>query len=653
VTLHRLNNIEFKNTIQELLTTELALGDTLPADPVAGGFANNAEALTISALYLETAEAAIDAMIADGLRPPITVETTRYEPEDASWSGSGFPGNMGAWDDDNPSVTLYHGSIESTYITVEHSGPYTVRVVACHQMFGNSCESQELPFWVDGVAVAAFDVWNVCRWPETYEAQITLGSGEMEIAVGAADTSVCGGSHHNVDWVELEGPLDATGELPPGLARLYICNPLPEGAPDHGCARQIVHNFMDEAWRRPVTEEEVDAVMGLYSLAFDSGSDMHEAIAHAVKRTLLSPWFLFRVEVPDYDGGKQLVPKGGTPAEIASQPLSAHELAARLSYFLWSTQPDAALRAAADDGSLLEATVLEEQTRRLMEDPKAEALVEGFGAPWLGLAQFAEADPDVGSYPSFDDSLRAAMDLELRDLIRRALLGDLSMLDLLTAESSWLEPRLAEHYGVSLTEAGYTTVKGRSGAGLLATGAFLTATSNPTRTSPVRRGHWVASNLLCEEPPLPPDGVEQEFDQSEGADTVIEQLAAHRKNPACAGCHDQLDPIGISLESFDGVGLFRSSYPDGELIDTSGELGGIGEFTDVAGLAAGLAAQPRVHRCMVQKAFSYALGRATRAEDWPFIEPVEDRFLSGGYRFADLVVGIVQSEPFRAHRGGE
>lgn len=227
------------------------------------------------------------------------------------------------------------------------------------------------------------------------------------------------------------------------------------------------------------------------------------------------------------------------------------------------------------------------------------------------------------------------------------------MVELLTAEDSWLEPRLAEHYGVARTEPGYAVVEERTGAGLLATGAFLTATSNPTRTSPVRRGHWVAANLLCEDPPPPPDGVEQEFDESEGAQTVVEQLAAHRANPACAGCHDQLDPIGIALESFDGVGVFRSNYPDGSSIETAGLLGGVGEFDDLAGLAAGLAAQTRTHRCMVQKAFTYALGRNTRGEDWPFIQPVEERFVRSGHQFAELVVGIVLSEPFRLHRGGE
>jgi hypothetical protein len=641
VTLHRMNNRELENTLQTLLISDLEIAGVLPADPMAGGFDNNADALTLSTLYLETVETAVDLIIADALRPPISVETVRLEPDDETWSGSGLPGNMGAWDEDLPAVTLYHGATQSTFVTVDHDGPYSLRISACHEMWGNSCASQELPFWVGGEVVATFDVGNGCKTPETFEGEITLTAGEVEIAIGSADTDECGGSHHMVDWIELEGPLDASGELPPGRAKLYICDPEPDGEPDVQCARSIVQNFMDEAWRRPVTEAEVDEVMVVFSLAGDSGSDVHESIAYAIKRTLLSPWFLFRVEVPD------------APEATVRQPLSAHELAARLSYTLWSNQPDDVLRALANTGELLDLAVLEEQTRRMLLDPQAEALVDGFGAQWLGLQDLAEAMPDGTTFPTFDDSLREAMDLELRDLIRRSLIGSGTMLDLLTAETSWLEPVLADHYGVTMAESGYSSVPGRAGGGLFTTAAFLTGTSSTTRTSPVRRGHWVLSNIMCEEPPPAPDGVEQEFDQSEGADTIVEQLAAHRANPACSGCHDQMDPIGVALEGFNAIGLLRSVYDDGTVIETSGELDGIGSFTSVVELASALSGQARTHRCMVKKTYTYALGRATRAEDWPFIAPVEKQFLESGYQFVDLMVGIVQSEPFRTHRGGD
>jgi hypothetical protein len=645
VTLHRLNNREFERTAQELLATEISVSDTLPADTIAFGFDNNAEAMTVSTLHLETIESAVDAMIADGLRAPIFIENTRYETEDEAWSGGTSTGEIGGFNSEIYGVSLYHGAAHRRYITVKHAGAYTLRVRACHNLYGEAGFTAPLEFRVNNEVLVTFTIVadeNVaygqhCKEDlQTYESEIELSEGEQEITVNSVDDGVVA-----VDWVELEGPLEATGELPPGRERLYICDPEPESGPDADCARQIVHNFMDEAWRRPVSASEVDDVMDVFTLATENGSDFHEGIAYAVKRTLLSPWFLFRVEIP------------AELEDSASQPLNAHELAARLSFFLWSHQPDPELRAAADDGSLLEPEVLAQQALRLLADPKAEALVDGFGAHWLGLPDLQIAAPDPTLFPSFDEPLRAAMDTELRELIHRALLGELSMVDLLTAESTWLEPRLAEHYGVQNTEAAYATVAGRTGGGVLTTAAFLTSTSNTTRTSPVRRGHWVVSNIMCEKPPPPPDGVEQDFDKSEGADSIPEQLAAHRANPACASCHDQLDPIGIALEPFDAVGLIRSTYPDGQPIESSGELKGVGKFTSVAELAEALAAQTRTHRCMVQKAFTYALGRTTQANDWPFIEPIEDRFVEGGHQFVDLMIGIVQSDPFRNHKGGE
>ncbi len=648
VVLHRLNNREFELTTRELLGSTLYPGDTLPADPVVAGFDNNAKALTIGTLHVETIEAAVEAMIADGLRAPVTIETTRYEPENEEWSGVAEPSQIGGWNSGIYGVSLYHGAAHSRFITVEHPGPYALRVRACHELYGEGVgPTAPLEFRVNNEVVATFTVvadsevahGQHCKQDmQTYAAEgsIELTAGETEITIKGVDYGVVA-----VDWVELEGPLDATGELPPGRDRLYSCNPHPETGPDPDCARQIMQGFMEEAWRRPVTATEVDKVMAVFTNASLSGSDIHESIAYAVRRALLSPWFLFRVEVP------------GEATEPTTQALSAHELSARLSYFLWSSQPDAELRATADDGTLLDTKVLSQQALRMLADPKSEALVEGFGGHWLGLTELSEASPDPTLFPSFDEELRQAMGSELRDLIRRAVQGEFSMLDLLTAQSSWLEPRLAQHYGVAQTEAGYATVEGRTGGGVLTTAAFLTLTSNTTRTSPVRRGHWVVSNIMCEKPPPPPDGVEQEFDQSEDADTVPEQLAAHRANPACASCHDQLDPIGIALESFNAVGLSRSTYDDGTPITSAGDLPGVGEFDTVAALASALASQPRTHRCMVQKAFTYALGRATQANDWPFIEPVEASFTAGGYQFADLVVGIVLSEPFRNHRGEE
>jgi hypothetical protein len=648
VTLHRLNNIEFDLTVQDLLLTELALSSTLPPNGSLFGFDNNAEAQKLGVLHVETIESALDAVIADGLRAPIVSETTLHQPEDPSWSGNGlappkYTCGMGPTYPYDPCIALWHSSAHGANIKVDHTGPYTLRMSVC-QEYNTAFPSLE--FAVDNVVKASFVITADCKNPEEVTATIDLEEGLRDILLIKHDQE--GTKVVRIDWVELTGPLDADGKLPPGRAKLYQCDPEPAGKPDVACARVIIKRFMDEAWRRPVTDVEVGKVMAFMPPpnpdpnAPPVGSiDIHTAIQYAVKRTMWSPWFLFRVEVPD------------SPDTTSPQRLSAHELATRLSYFLWSTQPDAALREAADDGSLLEDDILEAQARRMLLDPKSEALVDGFGGQWLGLTQLAEATPDMDIYPLFDEPLREAMAAEIRDLSRRVLLGDGSMLDIFTADSRWIEPRLAQHYGLDVTEAGYHSVPGRSHSGLLTTAGILTATSNATRTSPVRRGHWIVSHLLCEEPPPPPDGVEQDLDKpGELAGTPREQLAEHRKNPMCASCHDQLDPVGLALEGFDGIGLLRTKYPDGSPIDVAGDLVGVGPFANVSELAAALAEQPRASRCMVQKAFTYALGRGLRGEDWPFMAPIEESFVASGHRFADLVVGVVSSELFRSHRGG-
>ena len=336
-----------------------------------------------------------------------------------------------------------------------------------------------------------------------------------------------------------------------------------------------------------------------------------------MKRALLSPWFLFRVEVPN------------APEQAETQPLTAHELATRLSYFCGAATGYRTSRAAADDGSLTDPAVLEEHTRRMLADPKAEALVLGFGAQWLGLEELHKATPDTGTYPTFTEPLREAMAVEMQDHIRRALLGEDSMMSLFTSDTRWVTPLLAEHYGLSLTEPEYVQVPTRLGGGLLTSAGLLTATSSTTRTSPVRRGFWVASEVFCEEPPPPPDAVEQEIVDTVGGDSVPDQLAAHRANPACAGCHNQLDPIGLALEQFDGIGVFRTHYLNGDAIETGSASLLVLGTSKTASPCRAISEQPKTSRCIVQKAVTYALGRKTNSQDWKYIEPIETAFREG------------------------
>ena len=646
VTLHRLNNRELDLSLQPMLGTELSLGERMPADPLVDGFDNNADALTLGSLHVEVLEAGLTDLVADGLRPPVFSQTTRHEVEDAAWSGGGLASEIGGWNSGVYGVSLYPGADQSRFLTVDHAGTYAVRLRACHELYGAGVGPEApLEFVVNGTVLGTVTVvadenvsfGNHCKLDmQTYDAgAVTLPEGEVEMTVSTVDYGMVG-----VDWVELEGPLGATGALPPGRAKIYVCDPAPKDEPDLDCVRDIFEAFVEEAWRRPVTPAELDAVMLGIEDTLQSGGDVHEAISRGVKRVLLSPAFLFRPEVPS------------SPEATVPELLSAHALASRLSFFLWSRHPDEALLARATDQSLLTPEVLAAETRRMLADERAEALVDGFGAHWMGLPELDAATPDPAGFPTFDEELRSAMALELRDLMRRVITGELDMKAILTADQTWVAPALADHYGLDgVSEAAYVAVPGR-GAGVLSTGAFLTLSSNPTRTSPVRRGNWVLKNLLCEEAPPPPDGVEQAFDESPDAASIPEQLAAHRANPACASCHDRMDPVGIALESFDAIGAPRTTYPDGTSVETASALTGIGSFDDITELSVALADQEATHRCMVEKTATYALGRTTRAEDWPYLQEVEASFVSGGYTFEALVVALVQSELFRSHRGG-
>jgi len=636
VVLHRLNRLEFQNTTQALLATEVATASLLPADGVGDngeGFDNDAEAQIFSVLHLETIETAVNLLLDDALKPPVTVVTHHLEAESDAFSGSGDEGcGMDAYPF-TPCTELWFDAATSAAFNVVNPGPYTVRMRVC-QAYNDV--NPDLAFILNNEIQLQWEVTAGCKSPaepEIVEGQVTLEAGLQYI--GARQITKEGAKMISVDWIELEGPLDADGAQPPGRSKLYTCDPDTGG---ETCAREIVAGFMREAWRRPVTNAEVDTVMSLYTEAIDGGSDVHHGIRVALTRVLLSVHFLFRVEVPD------------TPDADTPQNLGPHELATRLSYFLWSTAPDAELAGLADDGTLLDDGVLEAQARRMLADPRAEALMAGMGAQWFGLRLLDEVAPAPATFPEFDNELRAAMAAEVEHLVRSVLLEGAPMTDLLTARETWVEPRLAEHYGLSATEAGMMAVPGR-GAGLLTMAGWLTATSNPTRTSPVRRGKWVLTNLLCEKPPPPPDGVEAELDDTGASGTIAEQLALHRADPVCASCHDQIDPIGLALEPFDGIGADRPTYFDGTAVDPAGNFLGVGAFDDVVDLAGRLATQERTTRCFAQRTFSYALGRHTQAHDWPYFGEVEQKFADGGYTFEELVVAIVLSAPFREHRG--
>ncbi|RME27697.1 MAG: DUF1592 domain-containing protein, partial [Deltaproteobacteria bacterium] len=323
------------------------------------------------------------------------------------------------------------------------------------------------------------------------------------------------------------------------------------------------------------------------------------------------------------------------------------------SYFLWSSMPDDELFALAADGRLQDDAVIREQVRRLLADPKAEALVDNFAGQWLFLRGIDEKSPDPWAYPEFDEALRASMKEEMRRFFRSFLHEDRDLHELLLATEGEIDARLAAHYGIDGV-TGWTTVdlSAVERGGLLTQAGLLMVNSYPARTSPVLRGKWVLSNLLCSEPPPPPAGVEGLVEDEADPQTIREQLEQHRADPVCASCHDQMDPLGLGLEHFDGIGAYRVT-DNGFPVDASGELPDGTAFYGARELAAVVAADARYPACIVEKLYTYGLGRSPTYTDAPYLERIEAEFADGGYTFEALVTAIALSEPFRMRHGEE
>ena len=422
-------------------------------------------------------------------------------------------------------------------------------------------------------------------------------------------------------------------------ADVMICDPTTAGA--SACAGQILGPFLNRAWRRRIAPDEVAALVAVVTNAIASGSPFADAMQVAIKAALLSPNFLFRVETNSTTGG------------AAPRALDDYELANRLSYFLWSTMPDDALFAFADARKLTDERVLARQVRRMLVDPKAHALIDNFASQWL-LHTFDQAAPDATLFPSFDDALRASMRAETKAFVGSFVLGDQRLPDLFDANFSFLDARMAAHYGIAGVTGGepvrVALDPGSHRGGLLTQASILTMTSVATRTSVVRRGEWVLSELLCSPPPPPPPNVPA-LPETVGTGTMRQRLEEHRKNPACASCHTQMDPIGFALEHYDALGRWRET-DNGEPIDASGVLPGGAKIDGEVQLAQALEKDPRFIDCATRKLFAYALGRVPAPADERRIKGLVNAFAKDDFKTEELIVTIIASDAFRMRQDG-
>jgi len=442
--------------------------------------------------------------------------------------------------------------------------------------------------------------------------------------------------------ISIVGPYDAAGPgETPSRQRIFVCRPAGESE-EEGCAQRIIETLMRRAYRRPVTARDFAGPLAFYREAraaegFEAGIEM------ALRAVLVSPEFLFRVE-RDPEG---VAPK--TPYRI-----SQLELASRLSFFLWSSIPDDELLDAALRGDLSKPAVIERQVRRMLADERSRALVTNFASQWLYLRNLDAMTPDMRLFPDFDDNLRQALRQETELFFETILREDRSVLDLLNADYTFVNERLAKHYGIPNIYGSrmrrVSLGEGSKRGGLLRHGSILTVTSYATRTSPVIRGKWVLENFLGTPPPPPlPNVPSLENTVGEGL-SVRERLAEHRANPVCASCHQLMDPVGFSLENYDAVGRWRT-VDAGKPIDATGGLPDGSEFDGVAGLQQALLSRPELFAgTLTEKLLTYALGRGIEPYDAPAVREIVRRAQAEDFRFSSLVLGIANSTPFQMRR---
>ncbi|MCB9684765.1 MAG: DUF1592 domain-containing protein [Alphaproteobacteria bacterium] len=604
VVIRRLSRAELDHAARDLFGTTLRPGSELPADDFALGLDSLGPAQTFSALHLEAWERGVDDVLDELFGEgtlPVTLTSIEAEGPDARpTSGAVREGNAWAlWEE---------GEIAATFF-VQTAGTWRF----------DALTEGRAALLVDGAPWAGAEASS---WT------LALDVGRHELAVAWVPDG--DGDELIVDRLELTGPLDAPRPANPNPGRVLSCDPAVIGEPE--CAEQVVRGFVRRAWRRDPAPSEVADLLAVYGVARGAGGDWSEGIRAALKGALLSPWFLYRVELHPVEGASRL---------------SGFELATRLSFALWASLPDDRLLDLAAAGSLDDPGVLRAEAERMLLDPRADGLVTELGGQWLGLRGVGEASPSRERFPAWDAALRDALEREMHADLAEVLLGDRPLTDLLLATDTTLEQRVATHYGLDPDDAWPATATLADRPGLLGRGGWLAATSLPDRTSPVKRGAWVLDHLLCAPPPPPPEGVPPLTADPDGAPTSLrEQLEQHRSDPACAGCHVRMDAIGLAFEGFDATGAARTLDDRGQPVDTRGELDGR-PFDGPPQLAVILAEDPAFLDCAITWTFTRAVGRPPDERDADVVDELRTALADGDLRYRALALALVDSRPFR------
>ena len=685
--LHRLNRAEYTNAVRDLLALDIDARSLLPVDDSNHGFDNIAAVLTVSPLLLERYLAAARLISRRAVGDPT------ISPAAASRT---YTASKTLFQDGRMSEDLPFGSRGG--LAIRHyfplDGEYAVKIRLLRNYVDyvrGVRDPHQLEVRVDGTRVKTFVIGgesgapapvsyggNISGSPE-WEAYVLSSDKGLEVrthvpaglrtiavsfvatpgepegvlqppqtgyafAVDETRSSPSGLEGPAVESVAIEGPRGAArpGDTPSRRA-IFICRPTDARA-EQACARRILSALARRAYRRPATDGDVETLLGFYRTG-RSERDFDSGIQFAIERILSDPDFLFRLEHG---------PARATPGEVHA--VSDLELASRLSFFLWSSIPDEELLDVASSGHLKEPAVLEQQARRLLADPRSRALVDNFAAQWLSQRALQGAAPNPDLFPEFDDNLREAFGRETELFLASQLRDDRSVVDLVTANYTFVNDRLARHYGIPGVYGSHfrrVTLPSDTRGGLLGQGSILTVTSYGTRTSPVLRGHWLLENVLGTPPPPPPPNVPALAERGDAgrATSVRERMEQHRSNPVCASCHVRMDPLGFALENYDAIGRWRVNSEAGTPVDASGAMPDGTRFVGVTGLRAYLAARPDDFvGTVTEKLLAYALGRGVEPSDRPEVRRIVRDAAAHDHRWSSIILGVVKSTPFLMRR---
>ncbi len=662
VGLHRLNRAEYGNAVRDLLSLEVDPTDLLPADDSSAGFDNIAEALTVSPVLLErylSAAWKISAAAVGDLKITPTTQTFRVR-SDASQDQhiEGLPvGTRGGI------LVKYNFPLDAEYRFKVRFWANTVNTVRGLE-FPTRVEITLDGARVKLVTIGGQEDADLGNTNPTASAEQISKRVELQIPVKAGPHTVTvdflqkttgpnvdilqpfgrekldpvnTAGIPEVDWVSITGPINPTGPGDtPSRRHIFDCRPEAKSE-EISCARRILTTLARRAYRGPVTDSETERLLTYYQRGRNNGGAFDTGIETALAFLLVNPRFLFRAETD---------PAGATPG--TPYRISDYELASRLSFFLWSSIPDDELLTLAGQGKLKDPRVLEAQVRRMLTDKRADALTSNFLGQWLYLRNLKGTAPDQQIFPDFDDNLRQAFQKETELFVGSIMREDHSVVDLINADYTFVNERLARHYGIPGVYGDQfrkVTIPNPARRGLLGQGSVLTVSSYTNRTSPVLRGKWVLTNIMGTPPPPPPPNVPPLKEIASG--TMRQRMEEHRANAACAACHKVMDPIGFSLENFNAIGQWRT-VDQGDKIDASGVLADGTTINGPSALLDFLAARPdQFVRTMTRMLMTYALGRGTEYYDEPVIRAIERDAAKQDFRFSALIMGIVNSAPFQ------